>query len=65
VKDIIAYLRLVHNPSDEASLGRVINTPRRKIGNKTLVDLRTLALNENTSMGLVALDLGKGPESEY
>jgi DNA helicase-2/ATP-dependent DNA helicase PcrA len=65
VKDIIAYLRLVHNPNDEASLARVINTPRRKIGNKTIVALRTLALNEKTNMGLVVLDLGKGQESEY
>ena len=65
VKDIIAYLRLVHNPSDEASLGRVINTPRRKIGSKTLADLRTLAINEKTNLGAVVLDLGQGTESEY
>jgi DNA helicase-2/ATP-dependent DNA helicase PcrA len=65
VKDMIAYLRLVHNPSDEASLGRVINTPRRKIGNKTIAALRTLALNEKISMGQVLLEIGKGPGSEY
>ncbi|MFN2144038.1 MAG: ATP-dependent helicase, partial [Anaerolineales bacterium] len=65
VKDIIAYLRLVHNPNDEASLSRVINTPRRKIGNKTIASLRTLAINEKTSMGVVVLEIGKGPESEY
>jgi DNA helicase-2/ATP-dependent DNA helicase PcrA len=65
VKDMIAYLRLVHNPSDEASLGRVINTPRRKIGSKTIADLRTLALNEKINMGKALLELGKGPESEY
>jgi len=65
IKDLIAYLRLVHNPSDEASLGRVINTPRRKIGSKTIADLRTLALNEKISMGMVLLELGKGPGSDY
>ena len=65
VKDLIAYLRLVHNPSDEASLGRVINTPRRKIGSKTIADLRTVSLNEKISMGLVLLEIGKGPDSEY
>jgi DNA helicase-2/ATP-dependent DNA helicase PcrA len=65
VKDVIAYLRLVHNPHDEASLLRVVNTPRRKIGNKTLVDLRTLALNESITMGAVVLDLARGNESEY
>ncbi len=65
VKDIIAYLRLVHNPSDEASLIRVINTPRRKIGNKTIAALRTLAINEQVNLGQAILELGKGPESEY
>jgi DNA helicase II / ATP-dependent DNA helicase PcrA len=35
VKDVIAYLRLVHNPSDEISLTRAINTPARGIGDKT------------------------------
>ncbi len=39
VKDLIAYLRLVQNPSDEISLGRVINVPPRGIGDKTLVAL--------------------------
>ena len=36
VKDMIAFLRLVHNPADEASLDRVINVPPRGIGDKTL-----------------------------
>jgi len=43
VKDIIAYLRLVHNPEDEVSLQRVINTPTRGIGNKTVIGLYTQA----------------------
>jgi DNA helicase-2/ATP-dependent DNA helicase PcrA len=34
VKDIIAFLRLVHNPADEASLDRVINVPPRGLGEK-------------------------------
>ena len=36
VKDIIAFLRLVHNPADEASLDRIVNVPPRGIGEKTL-----------------------------
>jgi DNA helicase-2/ATP-dependent DNA helicase PcrA len=32
VKDLLAYLRLVQNPSDAVSFGRVVNVPRRKIG---------------------------------
>jgi DNA helicase-2/ATP-dependent DNA helicase PcrA len=65
VKDIIAYLRLVHNPNDEASLIRVINTPRRKIGKKTIADLRTLALNEDANMGQIMLNIGQGKDSEF
>lgn len=60
VKDVMCYLRLVQNPSDEASLLRVINTPRRKIGNKTVVGLRTLALQETTNMGAIILAMAKG-----
>jgi DNA helicase-2/ATP-dependent DNA helicase PcrA len=65
VKDIVAYLRLVHNPNDEASLVRVINTPRRKIGNKTIANLRTLSLNEDLNMGQIVLNIGQGKESEF
>ncbi|MCB8923926.1 MAG: UvrD-helicase domain-containing protein [Ardenticatenaceae bacterium] len=35
VKDILAYLRLVHNPADSVSFNRIINTPTRGIGSKT------------------------------
>lgn len=43
IKDILAYLRLVHNPSDSVALGRIINEPARGIGAKTLDGLRTWA----------------------
>ncbi|HJX03217.1 MAG TPA: 3'-5' exonuclease, partial [Dehalococcoidia bacterium] len=39
VKDIIAYLRVLHNPADSISLMRIINTPNRGIGTRTLGDL--------------------------
>ncbi len=39
VKDIIAYLRLVHNPYDALSLLRIINVPRRAIGKRSLEQL--------------------------
>ncbi len=37
IKDIIAYLRLIHNPSDNLSLKRIINEPKRGVG-KTSID---------------------------
>lgn len=43
IKDALAYLRLVVNPTDDASLLRVINTPTRGIGAKTIERLRTYA----------------------
>ena len=43
IKDVISYLRLIINPADTVSLLRVINTPPRKIGAKTLEQLQNLA----------------------
>ena len=40
IKDALAYLRLVQNPNDDAAIERVINTPARGIGQKTLSTLR-------------------------
>lgn len=66
VKDLIAYLRLVFNPNDEVSLGRVINVPARGIGDKTMVALQLAARQAEASPGDVLLDLGrKGQDSGY
>ncbi len=43
VKDVLAYLRLIANPKDGASFARVVNVPRRKIGDKTLAALEAYA----------------------
>lgn len=43
VKDLVSYLRLVHNPFDSVSLLRVINTPPRGIGERTLNELLQFA----------------------
>lgn len=65
VKDIIAFLRLVHNPADEAALGRVINIPPRGIGEKTLTTLHLVARQNNTNAGAILLDLARGAESPH
>ena len=54
VKDVIAYLRLVHNPADEVSLLRVINTPPRGIGAKTVETLLAAARASGLAPGPVS-----------
>ena len=43
IRDALAYLRLIQNPNDDAAIERVINTPTRGIGQKTLSTLRLQA----------------------
>lgn len=50
VKDIIAYLALIANPDDNVALKRVINTPKRGIGDTTLSKLEFYANNNGESM---------------
>ena len=59
VKDVIALLRLVHNPQDSVSLARVINVPPRGIGSKTLVDLNMIARENGQTPINVLLSLGE------
>ena len=50
IKDLIAYLRLIHNYKDNVSLLRVINTPKRGIGLKTIENLTKKADDESISI---------------
>ncbi len=50
IKDIIAYLRVIHNPQDNVSLTRIINVPGRGIGQKTISTLQSWAKAHNTSL---------------
>jgi DNA helicase-2/ATP-dependent DNA helicase PcrA len=50
VKDIIAYLKLIHNPNDNVSLKRIINIPRRGIGKTSLESLEKFATLKNMSI---------------
>jgi DNA helicase II / ATP-dependent DNA helicase PcrA len=65
VKDVISFIRLVHNPADEASLGRIINVPPRGIGEKTLTTLHMVARQNGITPGAVLLDLARGSESPF
>ncbi len=63
VKDIIAYLRLIHNRQDSVSLLRIINIPQRAIGERTLSQLAGWA----SSLGISqykALQLAANPDED-
>lgn len=58
IKDLISYLRLIYNTSDNLSLTRIINVPKRKIGLKTIEKITEKAMIENTSL-FDTIDSGK------
>jgi len=50
IKDLLSYLRLIYNPSDEISLRRIINVPKRGIGDSSIKDIEMRALEKNITM---------------
>ncbi len=50
IKDLLAYLRVILNPSDSVSLLRIVNVPQRQIGPKTLEKLQTFANIKDCSL---------------
>lgn len=50
IKDVLSYLRLVNNTSDDVSLERIINIPKRSIGNATINKLKTIAAENNITL---------------
>ena len=50
IKDLLCYLRLINNHKDDVSFLRVINTPKRGIGEKTLDNLTNIATEEGVSL---------------
>lgn len=50
IKDIIAYLRVIFNPADSLSLLRIINVPKRGIGDASLAKIQTYAAANNISL---------------
>lgn len=58
IKDLLAYLKLIYNEKDDVSLLRIINYPKRGIGNKAIENLSIKAQSENKSLYEV-IDSGK------
>ncbi len=50
IKDLLCYLRLISNHQDDVSLERVINVPKRGIGDTSINNLRSLARDNNECM---------------
>lgn len=50
IKDVVSYLRLIQNKDDEVALKRVINEPKRGIGNSAVEKIEEIAIANNVSM---------------
>lgn len=59
VRDIISYLKVIVNPRDEAAFLRVVNMPRRGIGDATLHKIHELCRDEKLSLGQATAKLLK------
>lgn len=62
IKDILAYLRLIQNPSDDVALKRIINVPRRGIGNTTLDAAENAAAERSCSIFSIISSAQEVPE---
>lgn len=60
VKDILAYLRVMINPADDISVRRIINVPKRAIGDTTVAELAKHAAQEEMPLLTACMDM---PES--
>jgi DNA helicase-2/ATP-dependent DNA helicase PcrA len=63
VKDVVAYIRLIHNPHDTVSLTRIINVPGRGIGQRTVAELTTWANEKGLSYYDALKFIEQGEES--
>ncbi|MBQ0532998.1 MULTISPECIES: DNA helicase Rep [Providencia] len=58
IKDLLAYLRVLTNPEDDSAFLRIVNTPRREIGPKTIQKLGEWANQRGKSLYQASFDLG-------
>ncbi len=58
IKDMLAYLKLIENPKDDVSFRRVVNYPKRGIGDATLAQLESRA----SELGCSSLELASRPD---
>ncbi len=57
IKDLVSYLKIIVNPKDDLALKRIINEPKRGIGNKSIAELESISsLHEISMLDLIRLD---------
>ena len=54
IKDCVAYLRLIHQPKDDLAFGRIVNNPKRSIGESTLKLIHEYSNNKSVSLEISA-----------
>ena len=66
IKDIIAYLKLIYNPHDSQSFKRIVNVPKRAIGDTTIKNLQAIADEKDISLfeSVLVLDDVEGINSK-
>jgi DNA helicase-2/ATP-dependent DNA helicase PcrA len=62
IKDLLAYLRVVVNPEDEISMRRIINTPKRGIGDRALDQIELYSKNNGLSFWQSLCEVDKNQE---
>lgn len=63
IRDLLAYLRVINNPSDKVSFARIINVPKRGIGQKSLQEFQAWAAQEDLDYAEALTRLVIGAES--
>lgn len=57
IKDLVSYLKIIVNPKDDLALKRIINEPKRGIGNKSITEIERIAsIHEISMLDLIRLD---------
>lgn len=65
IRDIVAYLRVIHNPADAVSLNRILNTPPRGIGAKTQQALEKWSLKKGWQPAEALVRLATDPDVQH
>jgi len=56
IKDVMAYLRLIQNPADDVAFMRIVNVPRRGLGESAIQELQAIASAQEIPLFLAAMD---------